>query len=755
MITDIDSVNAGPQGRSSAKTRAGLRTLVLRFVVLTAVSGLACELAYLVGGRTLAGMPFFPGAGLAFGFGWRYGSVWVFPAALGVCLWAAFTTGSAELVIGAALVTLAGSTLSLVLLRQFNQFKPSEFRLEAALRLLVCVVLISAPINAVIAALALHVSGIMGDIHPIHQFLAWWLRDALGTLLVAPAIVTLRRTSGLARVGESWLDYGAFGLTVAIMMASIALSDIGQQYYAYSLILFFIPVAAWTSIRSGERTAALSMIACAMTLFAARTLQLQSAPSNLDVIDGSMLIFVSVVIGLLLQSVAADRRVALHKVRQQARQDMTTGLLNDRGLLAELGERLAAGERPDYGLVGLHIANFDTINDLCGTMTTLQLEQSVARLLQRQNGFEVAARLTAGRYALLVRADSLADARSVAREVYSNLSGQMFRTDIGTLRLQACVGGLHLDRQTRINREDCMVSLADAQSIAASVRDPQLFVEPLSQSIIDARRSHRGKIEHIRESIRNNRFAIHAQPILDTNAPPDKLSYEILIRLIDPDGELIQPPDFLSLAVHAQITPAMDRGVIARVFEWLAANPMALARTHKCSINLSGLTMSDGLIAAFIREKRIQYGIPADRIVFEITESEAIRNPGAASRLVDELKSDGFGIALDDFGVGLATFEYLKRFPLDFLKIDGSFIRNLATSPIDEEIVLSTVRVARRLNIQTVAEHVQSADVFDRCKRLGVRHFQGEHLGRAVPIESFFETHSAGLGSPRRTSAHH
>ncbi|HPU51786.1 MAG TPA: EAL domain-containing protein, partial [Burkholderiaceae bacterium] len=133
-----------------------------------------------------------------------------------------------------------------------------------------------------------------------------------------------------------------------------------------------------------------------------------------------------------------------------------------------------------------------------------------------------------------------------------------------------------------------------------------------------------------------------------------------------------------------------------------------------------------------------RFKIPANKIVFEITESEAIRNPGAASRLVDELKAEGFGIALDDFGTGLATFEYLKRFPIDYLKIDGSFIRNLVTNPIDEEIVLSTVRVARRLNVKTIAEHVHNQDIYDRLRFLGVEYVQGELIGSARPIAEVF-----------------
>ncbi|MEK9777208.1 MAG: EAL domain-containing protein, partial [Quisquiliibacterium sp.] len=239
-------------------------------------------------------------------------------------------------------------------------------------------------------------------------------------------------------------------------------------------------------------------------------------------------------------------------------------------------------------------------------------------------------------------------------------------------------------------------------------------------------------------AIRGNYLEVHAQPILDPIAPPAMRCYEILARMRDRDGSLIKPPEFLPLAVQAQMTVELDRTVIAKVFAWFSVNPDALASTYKCSINLSGLTMGDASIAEFIRTQRTQFAIPASKIVFEITESEAIRNPAAASRLVAELKAAGFGIALDDFGTGLATFEYLKRFPLDYLKIDGSFIRDLVDNPFDQEIVLSTVRLAQHLGVTIIAEHVHSRDVYERLIKLGVQHVQGELIGVAMPIEHLF-----------------
>lgn len=713
-----------------------------RAILIAGGAFIACMLAQLVSMQQPQALLVWPASGVAFAAGQRWGPQWTLPAAIGAALWSALYFDPAPVPLAAGIVTIAGPLVALGLMSRLERWKPAEYRLESAIRHIVAIIVVAAPIDAILASIGGTVSGLSGDIHPAHVFTYWWLIDSLGMLLVLPAFAQPAAVDAAPPRSteiESVLDPGALTLTAMVIVTSLLIGSIGPLAYAYALSFFYIPIVAWTAIRCGERATALTLLATAAAVLMTRAWQVGHAGDDVfRGVEASVLVLAAVLVANMLQAIATDRRNALFRVARLARQDMTTGLLNDRGLLAEVGERLAARNRPNYGLIGLHISNFDALNDLCGAIEALQLEQSIAALLVRQPDTRAAARISSGRYSLLIEADTVADVRSVAREIYSQLNGQVYRTAHGSVRLQACVGGLLIDRHALINSEDCLLSLSDALAIAASVRDPQLFVEPLSQSMIDARRAHQGKIEHIRESIRERRFALHAQPIIDPDAPPGMLSYEVLIRLLDRDGTLIRPPEFLSLAVQAQMTPAMDRGVITEIFAWLADHPEALARTWKCSINLSGLTMSEGTIADFIREERARYGIPPEKIVFEITESEAIRSPGAASRLVDELKSQGFGIALDDFGTGLATFEYLKRFPLDYLKIDGSFIRNLASSPIDEEIVMSTVRVAHRLNVRTVAEHVHNRAVFDRLVELGVGHIQGELIGVAQPLEELF-----------------
>lgn len=726
--------------------------LAVRCLHAAGLSLLLCAVAQLISAGSAWKLLIWPSAAVGFAFAWYHGLRWLPVAAAGAGLWALAATQDPRyaLILGAA--SMLGPWQAIRLLRRLADWKPPEYRLDSVSRFLAMSLLVSAPIDALFFGGLVYTF----QIAPLHQYgvaqllLSAWLADVLGMLLVCPALLTLLRPARLTADEEEAAADGASPrfsiLTVLVVLGIGALAYVlhrlGQGHYA-GLVLFavFVPMIWAAASQATGRADAYTLLLAGLPLLASRAYAVTDTHGAGfgETVSVSLLLCCAVLAAQLLQALAADRSLALVRMSRQARQDMSTGLLNDRGMIAELTDRLASPNRPRYGLIGLYISNYDAIHDLCGTVEAMQLEQATAQLLIQQTGTQLAARLSAGRYTMLIHAETVAQVRAVAREIYTQLSGQVFQTEHGSIRLQCHIGGLLLDPNSQISSEDCLSALSDAQAIAASVRDPQLFVEPLSQTMIDARRAHQKKIEHIRDAIRNDRIELYAQPLIDPEAPSQMRSYEVLTRLRDKDGQLIRPPEFLTLASQAQMSVPLDRGVIRLAFEWLAANPEALALTWKCSINLAGATMSDDTIADFIREQRANNAIPAAKVVFEITESEAIRNPAAASRLVDDLKAQGFGIALDDFGTGLATFEYLKRFPLDYLKIDGSFVRNLMTNPIDEEIILSTVRVAKRLKLRTIAEHVHNAAIYERLTDLGVSYLQGDFFGKAMPLGEMFE----------------
>ena len=666
------------------------------------------------------------------------------PAVAGAFLFGILRFDQPGLAFGGAIATLAGAVPGALALRRLSLWKPADDSLTVTIRFFLVTFLIAAPGFALTAvAIASSTASLATPLSlPLHAGL--WLSSALGTLLLVPALLSFMDAPAAETAPQNdhrpGFDLPGMALALGVALVSAMLARDGQARYAMLVLYLYLPIVIWVAIRSNERANALTLLASGCVVLSASLVDTPGAAGEgWRAIDVGALLIAAIVISHIVQALAADRLSALRRVARLAHEDTTTALLNDRGLLSVFGDLLVSPERPNLGLIGLTISNFESMTDLCGTIPAIQLEQSAATLLLRQPGVRCAARFSAGRYALVIDAETVAQVRSVARDIYASLNAQLFATANGNLRLQVCVGGLQIERHALIDSEDCLAALTDALTIAGSVREPQLFVEPLSQLMIDSRRELQVKIEHIREALHESRLELYAQPVVDPDAPPGMVSYEVLTRLRDREGGLIQPPEFLKLAIKAQMSVTFDRAVVQRAFGWLSSQPRNLARTHKCSINLSGATMSDGAFAEFVREQRLIHGIPADRIVFEITESEAIRNPAAASRLVDDLKSQGFCIALDDFGTGLATFEYLKRFPLDYVKIDGSFIRNLTSNTIDEEIVMSTVRVARRLNLRTVAEHVHNESVHTRLREMGVVYLQGDLFGAARPIDSIFD----------------
>ncbi len=685
-----------------------------------------------------------PALGVALAFAWRGGLAWSVPAVAGAFLFGILRFDQPGLAFGGAIATLAGAVPGALALRRLSLWKPADDSLTVTTRFFLVTFLIAAPGFALTAvAIASSTASLATPLSlPLHAGL--WLSSALGTLLLVPALLSFMDAPAAETAPQNdhrpGFDLPGMALALGVALVSAMLARDGQARYAMLVLYLYLPIVIWVAIRSNERANALTLLASGCVVLSASLVDTPGAAGEgWRAIDVGALLIAAIVISHIVQALAADRLSALRRVARLAHEDTTTALLNDRGLLSVFGDLLVSPERPNLGLIGLTISNFESMTDLCGTIPAIQLEQSAATLLLRQPGVRCAARFSAGRYALVIDAETVAQVRSVARDIYASLNAQLFATANGNLRLQVCVGGLQIERHALIDSEDCLAALTDALTIAGSVREPQLFVEPLSQLMIDSRRELQVKIEHIREALHESRLELYAQPVVDPDAPPGMVSYEVLTRLRDREGGLIQPPEFLKLAIKAQMSVTFDRAVVQRAFGWLSSQPRNLARTHKCSINLSGATMSDGAFAEFVREQRLIHGIPADRIVFEITESEAIRNPAAASRLVDDLKSQGFCIALDDFGTGLATFEYLKRFPLDYVKIDGSFIRNLTSNTIDEEIVMSTVRVARRLNLRTVAEHVHNESVHTRLREMGVVYLQGDLFGAARPIDSIFD----------------
>jgi EAL domain-containing protein (putative c-di-GMP-specific phosphodiesterase class I) len=252
-------------------------------------------------------------------------------------------------------------------------------------------------------------------------------------------------------------------------------------------------------------------------------------------------------------------------------------------------------------------------------------------------------------------------------------------------------------------------------------------------------------LRRINEAISAGAFTLLYQPVVpiaavrDPGAPPH---VEALLRMSETGGQLILPMSFIAVAERYDLMHTIDRWVIERAFTDYRhlARARGVSNPAQFSINLSGHTLSSPDFADFAREMLQRYAVPADAVCFEITETAAIANEERARSAIQGLRSQGVRFWLDDFGSGLSSFNYLKRFPVDGIKIDGVFVRGVAGSVLDQALVEAIQRVAATMGIATIAESVESEDVAARLRAIGVPWGQGYHLGPPRPVDAaFFE----------------
>jgi Amt family ammonium transporter len=236
-----------------------------------------------------------------------------------------------------------------------------------------------------------------------------------------------------------------------------------------------------------------------------------------------------------------------------------------------------------------------------------------------------------------------------------------------------------------------------------------------------------GWFQHIKQILEQDRFRLMYQPIADV-IHPDKESYEVLLRMPGPNGEIVLPSIFLPVAQRFGLMTDIDRWVIVHALKALA-DFRASGRDVIFSINLSGQSLEDASMLQLIKAHLAQNRLPPSRVIFEITEQSAMRYLDKARHLIQGLVDIGCRFALDDFGTGFSSFSYLKQLPVDFIKIDGSFIKNMAQNSMDETMVLSIIQIARSLGKQTVAEFVPDEKTITMLKASGVDHLQGFYIG--------------------------
>ncbi len=435
---------------------------------------------------------------------------------------------------------------------------------------------------------------------------------------------------------------------------------------------------------------------------------------------------------------------ATSMLTHQAQHDDLTGLINRREFEVRLERSLKSVQEngAQHVFCYLDLDQFKLVNDSCGHAAGDELLRQVSVLLaNRMRDRDTLARLGGDEFGLLLENCSLADANQITNTLLKLVQDYRFIHEDKIFNIGVSIGLVVINSSFQ-NVSDIVHAADMACYSAKNAGRNQSFLFSPGDLEVTARRSAVEAISDITDEIDDEQFMLYCQPIVPlTSSVSQQHHYEILIRKISFDGNIMLPVTFIPSAERYLLMPNIDRWVIKNTFS--TYRQLLDKSQEKCnyvfSINLSGTSLGDKSLLGFIREQFVIYAVPPESICFEITETAAIVNLKNTISLFTALRKLGCSFALDDFGSGMSSFMYLKNFEIDYLKIDGSFVKDMDTNKIDHAMVRSIHSVAEAMNIKTVAEFVENKAILKELKTIGVHYGQGLYLGEPIPIKKLLE----------------
>ncbi len=431
----------------------------------------------------------------------------------------------------------------------------------------------------------------------------------------------------------------------------------------------------------------------------------------------------------------------------QASHDSMTGLVNRAEFERRLKQLLqqARVERSRHALLYLDLDQFKVVNDTSGHVAGDELLKQLAVLMRSLvRDSDILARLGGDEFGVLLANCDPEHALRVANVLRERIRDYRFIWLEQQFEVGVSIGIVEITEE--LSDISLILSHADIACYAAKDRGRnRVHVFQPDDDELMQRHSEMLWVSKINEAMEQDRFELYCQAIVAASAGAQMIDwYEILLRLRDEQGHLVPPGAFVPAAERYNLMPAVDRWVISRAFADMQR--IGCDREygpHRLSINLSGASINQEDTSAFILAQTEALGVDPDRVCFEITETAAISNLTRAYRLMHDLKAVGFRFALDDFGTGVSSFNYLKHLPVDYLKIDGSFVCDMLTDSVDEAMVEMINQIGHVMGIRTIAEYVENGEILQALIDKGVDFVQGFHLHRPAPMRSFFSDATA------------
>ncbi len=439
----------------------------------------------------------------------------------------------------------------------------------------------------------------------------------------------------------------------------------------------------------------------------------------------------------VLHDISTEREMQ-EKLTYQASHDELTGLINRREFERRLEDLLirASTEGSESVLIYMDLDQFKLVNDTCGHIAGDQLLRQVTGLLKLKiRNADTLARLGGDEFAVLLPSCGIEIAQRIAEELRNAVSEYRFNWEGRVFGIGVSIGLVAIDNSWQ--RLDDIMGAADSACYIAKERGRDRVIVYHSDGQEEQQRH--GQIlwaSRIRESLEENRFHLYCQPIVPVNpSANERFSIEILVRMLDDDRKIISPMSFIPAAERYDLMTYIDRWVVENVARALNDQEAVFDSVEKCAINLSGQSIANEEFLEFAVDKIESLNIPWSKICFEITETAAVANISVAQDFINALSNKGCMFSLDDFGSGLSSFTYLKHLRVDFLKIDGAFVKNLLNDPIDAAMVRAISDVAQSMNLRTIGEFVEDQNTLAELRKMSVHYAQGYGICPPFPIE--------------------
>ncbi len=443
---------------------------------------------------------------------------------------------------------------------------------------------------------------------------------------------------------------------------------------------------------------------------------------------------------LIIRDVSRERNL-MREMAFQATHDSLTRLINRRQFERELTAVVddAQNTGGQHALMYIDLDQFKAINDTCGHIAGDQLLKQVSgHLGENIRRHDRLARLGGDEFGVLLRDCTLDKALEVAEALRQEIKDLRLHWEDRSFRISLSIGVVAITRES--GNLDEILSAADAACYAAKDQGRnRVHVYQPNDDLLAQRSTDMQWLHKLREAIDNDHLTLHGQtiyPLQHGSSMPTMC--ELLVRMLDSDGRLVPPMTFIPAAERFNLMFDLDLWVVGAAFKQLGRLWSAKPDDHRIfTINLSGQTLDHPDLAAAIRELELKHCIDPRRICFEITETSVIANLDRALRLMEELRQRGFLFALDDFGTGLSSFAYLKKLPVQYLKIDGEFVRDILQDPVDKAMVDTIKRIGGVLGMRTIAEAIEDTETCRLLTAMGIDYGQGYHLSR--PAADIFD----------------